>query len=176
MGTRFKLRGYGALLATLPLVIALTAGIAASAGTGAGQSAQNRPATHGGHFDRDRARLEQHKRTVVAFYTLAFNGHQPEEAVRRYVGPVYIQHNPFAADGPEAFIAFVNAFPQASVDIKRVIAERDLVITHSQVQLGPQYPATAAMDMFRLKHGKIVEHWDVVQEIPAESANDNGMF
>jgi predicted SnoaL-like aldol condensation-catalyzing enzyme len=176
MGTRFSLRRYGVLFATLPLTIALTAAISASAGTGAGQLEERRPATAGRNFDHHRARLEQHKRTVVAFYTLAFNGHQPEEAVRRYVGPVYIQHNPFAADGPAAFIEFVNAFPQASVEIKRVIAERDLVITHSRVQLGPQFPAQAAMDMFRLKHGKIVEHWDVVQEIPATSANDNGMF
>lgn len=173
---RFRLRRFGALFATVPLTIALTAGMSASAGSGAGHDSEHRPPTAGRDWDRTRARLERHKRTVVAFYTTAFNEHKPEEAVEKYVGPVYIQHNPFAADGPEAFIAFVNAFPQASVEIKRVIAEGDLVITHSRVQLGPQFPAQAAMDMFRLKHGRIVEHWDVVQEIPATSANDNGMF
>ena len=69
------------------------------------------------------ADLETNKRTVVEYYELAFNEHKPEEAVERYVGSEYIQHNPQAPDGPEAFIAFVNAFPEISVDIRRVIAE-----------------------------------------------------
>jgi predicted SnoaL-like aldol condensation-catalyzing enzyme len=176
MATQLKLRRFGTLAAATSLTILLTAGISAAADTHVGDTPAHRPTDFGPRYDHDRARLEQHKRTVVAFYTLAFNEHKPEEAVEKYVGPVYIQHNPFAADGPQAFIAFVNAFPQASVEIKRVIAEGNLVITHSRVQLGPEYPAQAAMDLFRLQYGKIVEHWDVVQEIPATSANDNGMF
>jgi predicted SnoaL-like aldol condensation-catalyzing enzyme len=124
---------------------------------------------------------------VVAFYTTAFNFGFPERAVERYVGvdkngeKLYIQHNPFAADGPQAFIDFVNSFkganPLLSVDIVRVIAECDLVVTHSHITVSPEDRGSAAMDIFRLdKRGKIVEHWDVVQMIPETSANDNGMF
>lgn len=69
------------------------------------------------------ADLEENKRTVVEFYELAFNGKQPEQAVEKYVGSEYIQHNPQAPDGAEAFIGFVKAFPEANVDIRRVVAE-----------------------------------------------------
>ena len=65
------------------------------------------------------ADLEKNKRTVVEFYELAFNGKQPERAVEKYVGSQNIQHNPQAPDCPEAFIGFVKAFPEASVDILR---------------------------------------------------------
>jgi predicted SnoaL-like aldol condensation-catalyzing enzyme len=125
--------------------------------------------------------LERNKATVVAYYTTAFNDKKPEEAVARYGGPMYIQHNPLAADGFDAFIAFVKQFttanPQLHVDIKRVIAECDLVVTHSHLTLNPDDRGSAVADIFRLnREGKIVEHWDVIQAVPEESANDNTMF
>ena len=122
------------------------------------------------------ADLEQNKRTVVAYYELAFNEHKPEEAVERYVGSQYIQHNPQAPDGPEAFVAFVNAFPELSVDIRRVIAEGDLVVTHGVVKFSAEDRGTVAVDIFRLDDGKVVEHWDVLQPWPEESANPHPMF
>jgi predicted SnoaL-like aldol condensation-catalyzing enzyme len=101
--------------------------------------------------------------------------------VARYVGPVYIQHNPQAADGAQAFIDFVKFYtgqnPQLHVDIKRVIAECDLVVTHSNIKTSPDVRGDAVADIFRIdKHGKIVEHWDVIQPVPETSANDNTMF
>ena len=122
------------------------------------------------------ADLEGNKRTAVDFYELAFNGKQPEEAVEKYVGSEYIQHNPQAPDGPEAFIGFVKAFPDANVDIRRVIAEGDLVVTHSLLKFTPDDPGTVAVDLFRLEDGKVVEHWDVLQPFPEESANAHPMF
>jgi predicted SnoaL-like aldol condensation-catalyzing enzyme len=126
------------------------------------------------------ADTEAHKQTVVAYYTLAFNDKQPEEAVARYVGDRYIQHNPQAPDGPEAFIAFVRGFagqfPELNIEIKRVIAEGDLVMTHGLITTSPDDRGTAAADIFRLENGKIVEHWDVVQPVPETAANDNTMF
>ena len=123
---------------------------------------------------------EDNKRTVVDFYTLAFNEKKPEEAVERYVGPRYTQHNPQAGDGPEAFIEFVNWYagenPELRVDIKRAIAEDDLVMTHSLLKTSPDDRGTAAADIFRLEDGKIVEHWDVLQPVPETAANDNTMF
>jgi predicted SnoaL-like aldol condensation-catalyzing enzyme len=117
---------------------------------------------------------------VRAFYELAFNEGKPEEAVERYVGDRYVQHNPQAADGPEAFIGFVRWYrgehPELHVDIKRTVAEGDLVVTHSLLTTGPDDRGTAAADLFRVEDGRIVEHWDVLQPVPETSANDNTMF
>ena len=125
---------------------------------------------------------ERNKQVVVDYYTTAFAGN-PEKAVADHFGPRYIQHNPDAQDGPEAFVAFVKwlrgEYPNVRLDIKRVIAERDLVATHAHLDLepdNPDNPGRALADFFRLDNGKVVEHWDVIQDIPATSANDNGMF
>jgi predicted SnoaL-like aldol condensation-catalyzing enzyme len=124
--------------------------------------------------------LRRNKQTAVAFYDLAFNQKRPREAVERYLGPVYIQHNPLFADGAEAFINAVTAFtaanPQLHVDIRTVLADADRVMTHSLITLNPNDRGVVAMDMFRLERGKIVEHWDVVQPFPESSVNDHPMF
>ena len=120
--------------------------------------------------------LEENKQTVVEFYELAFNGKQPEQAVEKYVGSQYIQHNPQAPDGTEAFIGFVKAFPEANVDIRRVFADGDIVVTHSLLKFTPDDRGTVAVDFFRLEDGKVVEHWDVLQPFPEESANAHPMF
>ena len=122
------------------------------------------------------ANLEENKQTVVEFYELAFNGKQPEQAVEKYVGSQYIQHNPQAPDGTEAFIGFVKAFPEANVDIRRVFADGDIVVTHSLLKFTPVDRGTVAVDFFRLEDGKVVEHWDVLQPFPEESANAHPMF
>ena len=122
--------------------------------------------------------LEANKRAVVAYYELAFNEHKPREAVERYLGSEYIQHNPQAPDGPDAFIGFVEAFPEAHVDIRRVVGDGDMVVTHSLIKFSSQdEQGTVAADFFRLDDaGKIVEHWDVLQVIPDKAENENGMF
>jgi predicted SnoaL-like aldol condensation-catalyzing enzyme len=123
---------------------------------------------------------ESNKAIVRDYYDLAFNQKKPEEAVAKHMGPYYRQHNPQAADGPEPFIAFVRgfaqAFPSMKVDMKRMIAEGDLVVVHSHLTREPGDRGAAVVDIFRLENGKIVEHWDVVQEIPESSANNNTMF
>ena len=123
--------------------------------------------------------LERNKKVVVDYYRTAFGG-EPEKAVADHFGDIYIQHNPQAADGPEAFIGFVHSlrgeYPNLQLDIKRVIAEGDLVVTHSHLIREPGQPGQALADFFRLENGKVVEHWDVVQEVPVEAANSNTMF
>jgi predicted SnoaL-like aldol condensation-catalyzing enzyme len=123
---------------------------------------------------------EQNKENVRAFYDLAFNQKQPEEAVKRYAGSYYRQHNPNAGDGTDPFIGFVKwitgANPQLRVDFKRFIAEGDLVVVHSHNVAVPGTTGKAVIDIFRLEGGKIVEHWDVVQEVPETAKNDNTMF
>jgi len=123
--------------------------------------------------------LERNKQVVVDYYQTAFGGN-PEKAVADHFGDRYIQHNPDAADGPEAFIGFVTwlrgEFPQLRLDIKRVLADGDIVATHSHLVLEPGHPGRALADFFRLENGKVVEHWDVIQDVPENAANPNGMF
>ena len=122
----------------------------------------------------------QNKEIVRAFYDLAFNQKQPEEAVKRYAGSYYRQHNPNAADGTDPFIGFVKwitgANPQLRIEFKRFIAEGDLVVVHSHNVAVPGTRGKAVIDIFRLEDGKIVEHWDVVQEVPETAKNNNTMF
>src|ERR671929_74104 len=98
----------------------------------------------------------------------------------RYFGPKYLQHNPGAPDGIEGFRGFVNflkeKFPNSKSEIKRVFAEGDFVILHVHAVREPGTRGRAIVDIFRLENGKIVEHWDVAQDIPEKAANSNGMF
>jgi predicted SnoaL-like aldol condensation-catalyzing enzyme len=124
--------------------------------------------------------LEANKQTVIAFYDLAFNQGQPAEAVEKYTGELYIQHNPMVGDGKQAFIDYftrlAEEYPEKRVHFRRIVAEGDFVVVHTQ-QEWPDDSDWASMDIFRLdKNGKIVEHWDVLQRVPESSANQNGMF
>jgi predicted SnoaL-like aldol condensation-catalyzing enzyme len=122
----------------------------------------------------------ENKKTVLAFYSLAFDARQPVEAVAQYVGATYRQHNPQAKDGPVGFIQYAlgifGQFPDASLEIKRMVAEDDLVVAHALLKGAPFDRGTAVVDIFRLKDGKVVEHWDVHQPVPATAENDNTMF
>jgi predicted SnoaL-like aldol condensation-catalyzing enzyme len=124
--------------------------------------------------------LEANKRIVGEWQELALNQRKPEEAVAKYLGPHYRQHNPGAADGAEPFIAFVKRFAQTFPDFrmesKRIIAEGNYVVLHSQLIRKPGDRGMAVVDIFRLENGRIVEHWDVLQEVPETSANNNTMF
>jgi predicted SnoaL-like aldol condensation-catalyzing enzyme len=124
--------------------------------------------------------LERNKQVVLDFFELAFNQKRVDEAVDRYIGPTYTQHNPLVPDGPEAIRGFakqiVAEFPELHLEFKRVIAEGDLVAVHVRGKQRPADRGLVSIDIFRVENGRLVEHWDVAQEIPETAANDNGMW
>ena len=131
--------------------------------------------------------LDTNKQTVINFFKTAFLEKDPEKAGALYVGSSYTQHNPFIPDGKQAFINFVrqstNDNFNRQFEFKRVIAEGAYVVLHvrqilaegdKDFHVAPN--GKAVIDIFRLENGRIVEHWDVVQVVPGESANNSTMF
>jgi predicted SnoaL-like aldol condensation-catalyzing enzyme len=122
---------------------------------------------------------EQNKQNAIAFYKTAYEGN-PHRAVEMYVGDEYIQHNPAVGNGPEAFIEYfermAREYPEKSIEFVRAVAEGDLVALHTH-QLWPGNDQYVTMDFFRFDiNGKIVEHWDAIQQIPDQTANGNTMY
>ena len=125
-------------------------------------------------------RSDDARSTVLAFFDLAFVRRDAIAAADRYLGKTYTQHNPTVPDGPEVFKQFIPKWlasvPELSFDIKRVISEGDLVVLHYHMKTSPSDLGTAVIDIFRVEDGRVVEHWDVLQPVPAEAANSNTMF
>ena len=123
--------------------------------------------------------LEANKQNAIAFYRTAYLG-DPSGAVEDYVGAEYIQHNPLVADGKQAFIDYFSEmsrdYPDKSIEFVPAVAEGDMVALHTH-QTWPGSDQYVTMDFFRFDDcGKIVEHWDAIQEVPAESRNGNSMY
>ncbi|MBR1178768.1 nuclear transport factor 2 family protein [Bradyrhizobium sp. KB893862 SZCCT0404] len=125
------------------------------------------------------AQEEANRTAVLAFYEKGLN-QKDVDAALAYVGDRYVQHNPNAADGAEGFRKFIGflreKFPNSRSEIKRSFVDGDYVILHVHSVREPGTKGRAIVDIFKLENGKIVEHWDVVQEIPENPANGNTMF
>lgn len=119
------------------------------------------------------------RKAVLEFYDAFFNRHDLS-AAERYLVPEYIQHNPHLANGRAAlvdfFAKFFQTYPEASAKILRVASDGDLVWLHGHSRTSPNEKGMATVDIFRVSHGKIVEHWDVTQPLPEQSANGNSIF
>ena len=125
---------------------------------------------------------DENRRNAMAFYDLMFNQNKPREAIKRYVGASYTQHNPHVADGKDDFVEYfermAREYPGKQVYFKRSVAEGNLVVLHChQVWPTDQNKDWAGIDIFRFdEDGRIVEHWDVLQVVPGESKHSNTMF
>ena len=124
-------------------------------------------------------KLNQNKKNAIEFYKMAYNGN-PKKATELYVGVEYIQHNPLVGDGKKAFIEYFEKmykeYPDKSIEFVRSVAEDKMVALHTH-QVWPNNVEYVTMDFFRFDDkGKIVEHWDSMQQIPEESANNNKMY
>ena len=123
--------------------------------------------------------LEQNKQNAVEFYRTAYEGN-PKKAVELFVGDEYIQHNPLVGDGTQPFIDYfekmAREYPDKSIEFVRVVADDNLVVLHTH-QTWPGNDEYVTMDFFRFDDkGKIVEHWDAIQQIPPTSENGNTMY
>ena len=127
----------------------------------------------------ERARLARNKKLVLAFYQKMIGDKDPE-AARRYMGNPYIQHSAYAKDGFEGVAQFARQFkqdfPNHRYEVKKVIAEGDLVVLHLLGINGLSPHGEQVVDIFRVHEGKVVEHWDVIQPLPESSQNPNGHF
>ncbi|WP_322804740.1 nuclear transport factor 2 family protein [Vibrio alfacsensis] len=122
---------------------------------------------------------EENKRNAIAFYEMAYRGN-PRKAVELFVGDEYIQHNPLVGNGTEPFIDYFERmqeeYPEKDITFVRSVAEGNLVALHTH-QTWPDNVEYVTMDFFRFDlNGKIVEHWDALQEIPQETLNGNTMY
>lgn len=123
--------------------------------------------------------IEQNKSNAIAFYKMAYEG-KPKEAIALYAGSAYIQHNPAVENGFKGFIEYFESmqkeYPDKSIEFVRCIGEGELVALHTH-QIWPGNDQYVTMDFFRFdREGKIVEHWDSIQQIPKHSANANTMY
>lgn len=140
--------------------------------TGAAEEYENNAVDYDEKIERRNAKI------VVRFLNQAFNQGRLDEALDKFVSEGYVQHNPFIADGIESVkLAFAEGkIPTLTYDIKYVLPQNDLVVVYSKVT-SPQ-GISAVVDILRVRDGKLVEHWDVVQPVPSDDdmPHDNGMF
>lgn len=127
----------------------------------------------------EKARLEANKKLVLAFYQKMIGDKDPE-AARPYMAEKYVQHSAYARDGFEGVAEFARMFkrdfPKHRYEVKKVIAEGDFVVLHLRGINGMSPHGEQVVDIFRVKNGKVCEHWDVIQPIPGDAQNPNGTF
>ena len=123
---------------------------------------------------------QANKALVTKAYQELF-GNADLTALDRYWADEYIQHNPSMTDGRDAVKTFLESlgiltWPTQQVKFERVIAEGDLVMVQTAQPASGTSPGTVIADIFRVENGKIAEHWDVIQQIPADATNPRTMY
>lgn len=120
-----------------------------------------------------------HKDAAVSFMRLVGSG-KVREAYRKHAAPSFRHHNPFFRGDADSLMKAMeeNAakYPGKTIEILNVLEDRDLVAVHSRVHHTPGDRGAAVVHIFRFAGERVVELWDIGQEVPAESVNENGMF
>lgn len=136
-----------------------------------------RSKAHYAELERKNAKPED---VVMAFEKLAFDERRPQEAVMRYFAADSVDHDPNVRGDRDSVIELLNQRDWSKAGptraIKHVVADKDIVMIHHHIVREPGTKGVAAVDIFRVKDGKIVEHWDVLQPIPENSPNRYGSF
>lgn len=157
-------------IATMAIMMASTIGISL------GQAASTTAESQCVQIER---RAKANCKLVVEFYEAFFNRHDLK-AAEKVIAKSYVQHNPQLPNGRDALVGFFTGYfrdnPKATSKIVRVSASSDLVWLHVHDLDSSGGPGNAVVDIFRIHDGVIVEHWDVIQPIPNEAANENTMF
>ncbi len=121
---------------------------------------------------------EKNKKIAIEFLNRAFNKGSLSKALDAMVSENYIQHNPLIADGiqPVKDIFASGKIPALCYDIKYVVAQNDIILVYSKVT--STAGVNAVVDILRVRDGKLVEHWDIVEPVPADKdmPHKNGMF
>jgi len=119
---------------------------------------------------------KDHMRQVInVIFDQVFNQGLADLYPNLVSGP-YIQHNPLVADGVEGVMGFLKQVGRLCCEVKRVAIDGDLAFVHVRY-LSLFGKETAGVDIFRFDaNGKILEHWDVLQPVPATAQNNNTMF
>ncbi len=124
-------------------------------------------------------KFESNKALAEYFWNQIFNEHKTA-VIDELTDDKYVQHSPGFKDGKAAFkegiSGFLKEYPESSAEIKHIGADGDMVYIHNHIKLNASDRGQAAMDIFRIKDGKIAEHWDIIQDIPEKAENSNGMF
>ena len=119
---------------------------------------------------------KSNKEIVLEVLKRAFIDRDPT-VVDRYFAANYKQHNPAIADGPSPIAKMIPTLTALTYEPGMAVADGDLVMVHGRYTgWGPK--PMIAVDIFRLKGGKVVEHWDVLQEevSAAKTTSGNAMF
>lgn len=119
------------------------------------------------------------KEEAVSFLRLTSSG-AVAEAFESYIGDHFRHHNPYFPADTKSLAAAMEqsaaANPERTFEVMLEIEEGDLVAVYSRVRMAPDGPAMGVVHIFRFKDDRIVEMWDIGQEEPEESPNQNGMF
>lgn len=138
------------------------------------------PTTSASPASTDASTEAAHVAAVEDLYEIAFNDHDPQKAADLYLGDTYIQHNAQVADGADGFVTGVQGIIDSSVDlhntIVRIFVQGPLVAVHSITSYGGDVADQSVMDFFAFEDGKIVEHWDAAQDVPATTVSGHTMF
>jgi predicted SnoaL-like aldol condensation-catalyzing enzyme len=123
--------------------------------------------------------MSSNKNAALEFERLIVTG-QIRDAYERYVSPTFRHHNPYFPGDRASLLQGMeenaDAFPGKIYEVQRALEEGDLVVVHARLQLNSGMPPVSVVHLYRFEDGMIAEEWDLAQQAPPESPNENGLF